>query len=176
MPLVPARAALALALLALALGACAAPRAGGFRLGGTATRAAIPGARAQFAPAEGEAVFERAVRAAALEGYRVDRCDADARRLETARLELDAPCGATTCLARQTIQVALGYRQARVVIVREVYDGAARTWRRDGGAASADAERALLERIVSTAGAAPRGEGCAAAARLEVSALGPAPE
>lgn len=172
----PSGAALATVALALALGACAAPRGGARLSGSRRADASAPTVRARFPPVDGEAVFERAVRAATLEGYRISRCDPDNRRLETARLELDAPCGATTCLARQRIQVALGYRQARVVVAREVYDGAAKAWRPSEAVPSSEAARDLLDRIVSAKGPAPRGDGCAAAARVEVSALGPTAE
>jgi hypothetical protein len=166
-----------LVALALALGGCAGPRAGLVRLSATRRAAgSAPVVRARFQPAEGDAVFERAVRAAALEGYRISRCDPDSRRLETARIELDAPCGATTCLARQRIQVALGYRQARVIVAREVYDGAAKAWRASEVVPSAEAARELLDRIVSPKGLAPRGAACAAAERVEVSSLSPTAE
>ncbi len=169
--------AAALAALALALAACAGPRAGAARLSATRRAAgSAPAVRARFLPAEGEAVFERAVRAAAVEGYRISRCDPDSRRLETARVELDAPCGATTCLARQRLQVALGYRQARVIVAREVYDGAAKAWRPSEVVPSAEAAQELLDRIVSPEGPAPRGDGCAAAERVEVSSLSPTAE
>jgi hypothetical protein len=154
--------AMLLAVLPLVLLACAAPRTA--RGPGASTPA-----RARFFPPEAPAVFEQAVRAAVLEGYRLNTCDADLRKIETSRVELDAPCGETTCLARQTVEVKLGYRVARVTVAREVYDGAERRWRLDGDG-SAEAARSLLARIVGPARAEPRGNPCASAVRLEVSA------
>jgi hypothetical protein len=149
---------------------------GGARLSTAGRNAGVPVARARFAPEEGDAVFRRAVRAAARAGSRRHTCDADRRRIETARLELDAPCGPTTCLARETVEVALGYRTARVKVAREVYDGAAKTWRAADAGDSAAAARTILAGIVSPTAPGPRGDACASAARLEVSALHPASE
>lgn len=156
------------ALFPVALLACGGPRASRVPANATSPVAA----RARFAPNHGDAVFQRAVRVAALEGYRLSSCDADRRQIQTARYERDAPCGPTTCLARETLEVKLGYRMARVTVAREVYDGAVRTWRSDDGAGSAETARALLGRIVSGTGAIPAANPCDAAARVEVSSLG----
>lgn len=162
----PSRAAFA--AVPLALLACASPRA-------TTAPPTAAAARARFAPEDGDLVFEQAVRAAALAGYRLRTCDPEERRFETEQIEFDAPCRASTCLARQFVEVKLGYRVARVTVERELYDGGYRAWQDEEARASEAAARALLARIF--ADLAPRraaADPCAAAARLEVSALGAA--
>jgi hypothetical protein len=119
--------AAAIALLAIAPGA----RAGGPSLRHRTAFVGEPSdaiARAAFEPPAFDAVFDRAVRALRNEGYEILECDADRGKLVTRPLELDASCGKTTCLARQSYAVLLGYRAARVTLSREVFDGATRQW------------------------------------------------
>ena len=85
-------------------------------------------ARAAFEPPAFESVFVRAVRTLRSEGYELAECDADRGRLRTRPLELDASCGRTTCLARQSFEVLLGYRAARVTLSREIYDASTHQW------------------------------------------------
>ncbi len=164
----------AVATLPLALLACAAP--GHLqRLAQPAPTSGAPTpARAPFSPDEGDALFAQAVLVADLERLPVKTCDAGRARLETKPFELlFVGCGATTCLARQAVEVKLGHHVARVTVTREVYDGAVRTWRLDGEG-SAAAARELLERIVS----APRLEihrnPCSVSMLAQVAALGTA--
>jgi len=157
----------ALAALPVALLACATSRIPPL----APEPPAAPPARAEFLPPDGEAVFQQAVRAMVRDGYPLKLCDAGRLRIRTSRVELDAPCGATTCLARQTVEVKLGYRVARVSVAREVYDGAERRWRSDGEG-SADAARELLARIVESPRLERRPNPCAPAARLELAGLG----
>ena len=135
------RAAIALPCAFAAL-ACASPR--------PARAPSPPAARARFAPVEGDAVFEQAVRTVARAGYHRRSCDPERRRLETTLVEFDAPCGETTCLARQSVEVLLGYRVARVRVQRELYDGAWRAWQDEVEEESVDAARDLLERILGS--------------------------
>ncbi len=139
-----------------------------------ATEAPVP-ARDQFMPADGDVLFATAVRLADLEGYPLKTCDAARGRLETKPFELEAGCGATACLARQTVEVKLGYHAARVTVTREVYDGAARTWRLDAEG-SADAARVLLARLMSLPRLAVRRNPCAYAVQAELTALSSALE
>lgn len=139
----PPRAAVAfLAAAPIALIACAGPR-------GAPPQVPRPAARAPFEPAAGDAVFEQALHAAALAGYRIRTCDADRWRFDTEPIEFDAPCGPTTCLARQSVEVKLGYRVARVTVERELLDGSYRTWEVDALRQSIDAARALLDTILT---------------------------
>ncbi len=127
-------------------------------------------ARDQFLPSDGDVIFASAVRLADLEGYPVKTCDAARGRLETNPLELEAGCGATACLARQTVEVKLGFHAARVTVTREVYDGAARTWRLDAEG-SADAARTLLARLMAMPRLAVHRNPCAYAVRAELTAV-----
>ncbi len=127
-------------------------------------------ARDQFLPADGDVIFATAVRLADLEGYPLKTCDAARGHLETKPFELEAGCGATACLARQAVEVKLGYHAARVTVTREVYDGAARTWRLDPEG-SADAARALLARLMSLPRLAVHRNPCAYAVQSELTAL-----
>ncbi len=160
----------ALAALPVALLACAGPL---HRL----QRAELPPvapapARAEFLPADGDEIFARAVGVADLEGYPLRTCDAGRARMETKPFELlQAACGATTCLARQTVEVKLGHHAARVTVTREIYDAPARTWRLDGEG-SAEAARELLGRIMSLPRLDLHRNPCTAAVRVQVSALG----
>lgn len=134
----------AIAAAPLVLGACSSPRSvmrHHDRL--------PPAARARFEPPQGELVFRNAIRAAARAGYRIATCDPDWRRIETKPIEFDAPCGSTTCLARQSIKVKLGYRQARVTVERELYDGAMRRWHPEDDSGREKAAREIVDQIVS---------------------------
>jgi hypothetical protein len=162
----------ALAAVTLALAACAGvQRASQAEI---ADDAPAP-ARDQFLPADGDAIFATAVRLADLDGYPVKTCDAARGHLETRPLELEAGCGATACLARQALEVKLGYHAARVTVTREVYDGAARAWRLDAEA-SAEAARALLARLMAAPRLAADRNPCAYAVRSELTALSAALE
>lgn len=130
-----------------------------------------PAARARFEPPQGDVVFENAVRAATRAGYRIRSCDAERRRFETALVELEASCGGTTCLARQWVEVLLGYRVARVRVERELYDGAFRAWLPEHERQAIEAARELLARIVEDLPERSAAENPCAAARVEVSAL-----
>jgi len=132
-------------------------------------------ARDQFPPADGDAIFASAVRLADLEGYPLRTCDAARGHLETKPFELEAACGGTACLARETVEVKLGHHAARVTVTREVYDGAARTWRLDADG-SAEAARALLARLMSLPRLEAHRNPCAYAVQSELTALAAALE
>lgn len=152
-----------LAAMAVPLLACAGaqgPRAE--RVAGS-----TPPARVELVPKDGAAVFEQAVRAVVRDGYAMRLCDARRLRVRTSPVELEAPCGATTCLARQSVEVKMGYRAAVVWVAREVYDGAERRWRPDREG-SEGAARELVARIVGAPRLAPPRNPCAPAARVEM--------
>ena len=85
-------------------------------------------ARAPFDPGAFGDVFGRAVRTLRSEGYEFAECDAARGAIITRALELDVSCGRTTCLARQSYSILLGYRAARVTLSREIFDTAVRHW------------------------------------------------
>jgi hypothetical protein len=89
----------------------------------------IRGARAGFDPAAFDEVFRKALHAIRAQGFTVVACDAELGVIGTSRVEVDAPCGGTTCLARETAAVKLGFRRARVTVTREVWDSTLRGWR-----------------------------------------------
>jgi hypothetical protein len=124
------------------------------------TRALPMGTRAEFDPARFEDVFASAVELVRGGGHELATCEAPYGLVATAPLELDAGCGATTCLAREVARVKLGHRRARVTVTREVWDPAVRAWTRqeDDGAREelAQREREIVERMVAGDDAASR--------------------
>ena len=113
----PAAAALLLA------SACAAPDAA-FR----PDRAPVPVVRQAIDAGQADAIFGRAVQLLEQHGYEFVTCDLARGALRTERVEKDAPCIATSCLARQVVTVKLGWRSVRLAVVREVFDGSYRSW------------------------------------------------
>jgi hypothetical protein len=85
-------------------------------------------ARAPFQPPRGDAIFAHAVEVLSEGGYALAACDADLGALATGAVELDVPCWGGSCLARQRILVKLGYRRARVIVVRERWDWSLKEW------------------------------------------------
>jgi hypothetical protein len=86
------------------------------------------GARARFEPERFDAVFQGAIRAVRARGWAIASCDPVYGAIATATTETDAPCGASTCLARDMASVKLGFRRARVTLTREVWDATLRAW------------------------------------------------
>jgi len=125
-------------LLAFAsLAACATPApTGHLRAVGQGPAHLPPGARAPFEPERFDMVFQAAVRAVRARGGDLVTCDPVYGKIATATIELDAPCGASTCLARQLTTVKLGYRRARVTVTREIWDSTLREWRAPDDATS----------------------------------------
>jgi hypothetical protein len=113
-----------LAGLAAAFAAGCAPRVGLVRR--EPVRKPPRGARADFPPGRLDDVFAKGVKLVRERGLEIDRCERG--RLTTAAVELDAPCGGTTCLAREITRVNLGHRRARVTVTREVWDPSLRAW------------------------------------------------
>jgi hypothetical protein len=147
-------------LVALLAGAgCASPR----RTAWPAAERLRPhvGARADFEPRRLEAVFAAAVDLVRDRGLEIAECQGWRGSLTTVPVELDARCGGSTCLARETTHVKLGYRRARVVVVREVWDTAIRGWRRQIDPATeaelTRAEQELVSVMVRRGSAAPGG-------------------
>jgi hypothetical protein len=156
----PTRVALLSAIAALALGACAAgPRPNILGASRPRARGAPRGARAPFTPARFHDVFANAVDVVRERGLEIASCDARTGRLVTAPVEMDAPCWGTTCLARETTHVKLGYRRARVILTREVWDPGLHAWRPFEDVSRLDEilreERDLIERVVDVAEEAP---------------------
>lgn len=85
-------------------------------------------ARASFQPGLGDAVLAHAVKVLADGGYEVGRCDGTLGALATERVELDVACPGGSCLARQTVEVKLGYRTAKVVVRRELWERSVGRW------------------------------------------------
>jgi hypothetical protein len=115
------------ALVALALG-CTHPQPRSARRGHRPTAPTPPAVRAPFAPRGGDAIFANAVHLLSGDGYALKTCDPDLGALATERVELDVQCGTGSCLARQRVVVKLGYRMARVVVAREVWDFSLKEW------------------------------------------------
>jgi hypothetical protein len=113
---------------------------------------AVGGARAEFAPTRFGEVFAAAVDLVRGRGLEIAACEAPRGVLDTSPVEREAPCGATTCLARETTRVKLGWRRDRVTVTREVWDATVRGWReQDDPSTVADLTRearALVTRIV----------------------------
>jgi hypothetical protein len=125
----PVAARLSRALVPILLALPASPRAEEFRASPPPPETPdAEVARARFEPPAFDLVLRRAVRALQQDGYELDACDADRGSLVTRPREFDAPCGSSTCLARQSVSVLLGYRAARVTVVREVFDPTVKGW------------------------------------------------
>jgi hypothetical protein len=109
-------------------------------------------AREPFEPERFEIVFEGAVRAVLARGYEIVACDPVSGVVTTALVEVDAPCGRSTCLAREFTSIKLGHRRVRVTVTREVWDATVRAWRAPEDPVSLAnlerEERALLERAL----------------------------
>lgn len=154
------------ALLAALLGAgCAAP---GLRPRATAPseRArplSIAGARAGFTPPSFRDVFAAAVEVVRGRGLDIVECEAPRGALATAPVEMEAPCGGTICLARETTSVKLGYRRARVIVTREVWDPTLRAWREQGDPETveelSDEEQGIVSRILEASAASAASSG-----------------
>lgn len=85
-------------------------------------------ARRPIGAGHADAVFARAVHILDEHGYQLSRCDEDLGALETERLEVDATCGSTTCLSRQTVALKVGWRAVRLSVHREFWDASVRSW------------------------------------------------
>ena len=85
-------------------------------------------ARAPFEPPRGDAIFAHAVQVLSEGGYGFAACDAELGAVATKPVELDVACRGGSCLARQRILVKLGYRRARVIVAREVWDWSLKEW------------------------------------------------
>jgi hypothetical protein len=98
-------------------------------------------------------VVRAAVEVLRAEGLTLASCDSS--RVVSSRFERDVPCDGVSCLARESITVRVGYRQARVEVVRELWNPAMRSWDPElGSVAVADGVRrgqALLDRILGAA-------------------------
>ncbi len=141
---------LGLLLVVASLAACAAPAPTGHLRALAQGPGHLPrGTRAPFEPERFDVVFQAAVRAVRARGGDLVTCDPVYGAIATATIELDAPCGASTCLARQLTSVKLGYRRARVTVTREIWDSTLREWREPDDTTSVDhinrAERELVE-------------------------------
>jgi hypothetical protein len=88
----------------------------------------VPLAREPVGEGLAEVVWARAVRLLTARGYQFDACDDGLSALRTARVEVEAPCGATTCLARQYVTIKVGWRAVRLAVRREVWDASWRDW------------------------------------------------
>jgi hypothetical protein len=158
------RAALLGVAAALTLGACASGPRAHAGIGSRAPLRAPPrGSRAAFAPSRFQAVFATAVEVLRERGLDIASCDAQLGNLVTTPVETDAPCWGTTCLARETTEVKLGYRRARVTLTREVWDPGVRAWRPSEDVSAHEEivreERDILERMFDAPERAPRPRG-----------------
>jgi hypothetical protein len=115
-------------MAALACG-CGRPSHTQLRAGRYAPLEPPRGTREQFEPRHFDLVFENAVRAMHARGLEIVACDPEFGSITTSRTEVDAPCGESTCLARETTTVKLGYRRARVTLKREIWDATLHEWR-----------------------------------------------
>jgi hypothetical protein len=153
------RAALLGAVAALTLGACASGRRPVLAVS-REPHAPPRGARAAFAPYWFDDVFANAVQAVRERGLEIARCDPELGTIVTAPVEVDATCWGTTCLARETTQVKLGHRRARVTKTREIWDPGLHAWRPSENTSELEAltreEREMLERLVDVPSTPPR--------------------
>jgi hypothetical protein len=88
----------------------------------------VPLARGLVGEGQSDVVWAQAVRLLTARGFKFDACDDSRGALRTAPTEGDAPCGATTCLARQYVTVKVGGRAVRLSVRREVWDPTWRSW------------------------------------------------
>jgi hypothetical protein len=122
----PRQAAAVATLLAALASGCAARRAGLVRQD---VRPKVHrGALAEFTPDQFRDVFTRSLEIVRTRGDEVVTCEARVGALTTGPVEFDARCGETTCLSRETTRVKLGYRRARVTVVREIWNPTVRAW------------------------------------------------
>jgi len=77
---------------------------------------------------EAAEAVERAAAALAGRGYQMALADPVRGVVITGPLELQAPCGASTCLARQTIYLRVAAGKATLSVDRELWDSSARRW------------------------------------------------
>jgi hypothetical protein len=148
------------------------PRRAESRAAATPPRAA----RAPFDPRRFDSVFLNAIQAVRARGWDIVSCDPDLGAIATATTETDAPCGASTCLARQTVAVKLGHRRARVTLVREVWDATLRAWRvPDDPSSVAAIDRDLWELLEETMRAEPSDDTTPLAEACEPSMCDPGP-
>jgi hypothetical protein len=148
-------------LAALASAGCASSQCRSFGSAAASAERARPhpGARAGFAPPKFEEVFAAAVDLVHDRGLEIAECQEWRGALTTVPVEIDARCGGSTCLARDTTRVKLGYRRARVVVTREVWDAAIRGWREQVDPGTEEelsrTERELVSGMVLRGAAAP---------------------
>lgn len=154
---------LPVAIVALVLAVGCAPAKQGLTRIQPRGEGALPAASADLGGAERIVVLRSAAGVLRERGLRIASQSAD--RIVTAPRELDVPCGAGTCLARELFVVTVGDGSARVELLRGVWDPAARSWemalahRTAADATSREAEllRAIVEPVAAAAAArAPR--------------------
>jgi hypothetical protein len=108
-------------------------------------------ARAEFPRGDGERVIRAAQAVLRASGARI--AHRSEFRVETVARERDVPCGAGSCLARESIEVRVGHFVARLEIQRSLWNAATRSWDAALGPVEAlDAsaqERELLRRILA---------------------------
>jgi hypothetical protein len=122
------------------------------RAGGPAPTHLPRAARAQFSPEQYETIYKAAVRALRARGWEIATCDPIVGVVTTAPVEVDMPCGESTCLAREYTSVKLGYRRVRVTVTREVWNTTVHEWREPEDRVSVEsmvgAERQLLDEAI----------------------------
>lgn len=118
-----------LALAAVAAAACAGPSV------------QLP-AHGAFEKTTRAQAWERAVSAAEKRGFELAFQDPGLGVLVTNERELQAPCGETTCLARETLYVREQDGRAVAYLSRTLWDATLRSW----SAPTAAADRAAVER------------------------------
>jgi len=162
--------------ITLAFPGCGGPGLARFPWKGDPTRASV---LQGFVPGNADVVFARAIHALEARHFELETCDADRGAIRTAVVEHDAACGTSTCLARETVTVKVGWRAVRVEVARVVFDGATRGWTEGGDdavvrAALRDAQ-ALAETVTDPASHYGRvftsGDPCASHGRTEPGAL-----
>ncbi len=85
-------------------------------------------AHGDFDPGERAAVWERTAQAVRERGYELALADPARGILVTRELERQAPCGGTTCLARDILHLRIEDGRAVANLQRRVWDAALRTW------------------------------------------------
>lgn len=141
-------------LVALALG-CAPMGQGKARVQSRAD-GRLPAATVEVDPADRGALLLLAAAVLEERGLRVASRERD--RIVSVPRELDVPCGASTCLARELVVVRVADGRARVEILRGLWEPAARHWVMAlAPAAAEDAaaqEAGILSAIVASTGPA----------------------
>ncbi len=109
-------------------------------------------AREALDPGWADAVRDHAFDILQARGYAVERGGDVLSAIQGGELELDAPCSDSSCLARETVEVRVGWRSIEISVRREVWDASIKAWiePEDARALAAieEEQRVLLDEVL----------------------------